>query len=156
MTVDAIVARKPDPSQIQRGKVLAAIRRCPAKIVQSLSALQTPATFALSARACTCAPRLNNLLKREYTPRAALLTVFSLLSALECRANVSLTYLDQHTSQYTQELIDLVNIPSISSLPGRWLDNCVYTSKAAQACMSFVPPPLQTSQESAVDTRRAP
>lgn len=30
----------------------------------------------------------------------------------------ALAFLEAHTSQYTQELIDLVKIPSISSLPG--------------------------------------
>ena len=30
----------------------------------------------------------------------------------------ALAFLEAHTSQYTQELIDLVKLPSISSLPG--------------------------------------
>lgn len=38
----------------------------------------------------------------------------------------ALDYLSGHASQYTQELIDLVRIPSISSLPGMWMTmlNC--------------------------------
>ncbi len=37
---------------------------------------------------------------------------------LSSSADAPLDYLNKHTSQYTKELIDLVNIPSISSLPG--------------------------------------
>lgn len=33
----------------------------------------------------------------------------------------ALAFLDAHASQYTQELIDLVKIPSVSSLPGMWI-----------------------------------
>ena len=34
------------------------------------------------------------------------------------QADPALSYLSEHTPQYTQELVDLVKIPSISSLPG--------------------------------------
>ncbi len=43
-------------------------------------------------------------------------------NVLSSSANAPLDYLDKHTSQYTKELIDLVNIPSISSLPGEQRD----------------------------------
>ena len=49
---------------------------------------------------------------------AVLVAVCSLSCLLPSNADSALGYLDKHTSQYTQELIDLVNIPSISSLPG--------------------------------------
>lgn len=48
---------------------------------------------------------------------AVLVAVCSLSCFLPSNADSALGYLDKHTSQYTQELIDLVNIPSISSLP---------------------------------------
>ncbi len=49
----------------------------------------------------------------------ALLTVLSATGLIvPSKADSPLAYLDNHTNQYTQELIDLVNIPSISSLPG--------------------------------------
>ena len=57
--------------------------------------------------------------------RAATLSVSAVLVAicagsqlLFANADAALTYLDQHASQHTQDLIDLVKIPSISSLPG--------------------------------------
>lgn len=47
-----------------------------------------------------------------------LVTMWLCSHVLSAGANAPLDYLDKHTSQYTKELIDLVNIPSISSLPG--------------------------------------
>ena len=51
-----------------------------------------------------------------------LVTIFLCSNVLSSSANAPLDYLDKHTSQYTKELIDLVNIPSISSLPGEHHD----------------------------------
>ena len=50
---------------------------------------------------------------------ALLVAVCAASYPLSGHADPALSHLDQHANQYTQELIDLVNIPSISSLPGR-------------------------------------
>lgn len=49
---------------------------------------------------------------------AALVTLCAAIH-LEFADADALDYLSGHASQYTQELIDLVKIPSISSLPGK-------------------------------------
>ncbi|DBA76494.1 TPA: hypothetical protein ACH3X2_008556 [Trebouxia sp. C0005] len=51
-----------------------------------------------------------------------LVTMWLCSHVLSSGANAPLDYLDKHTSQYTKELIDLVNIPSISSLPEHHTD----------------------------------
>lgn len=51
--------------------------------------------------------------------RALLVAIYSAACPLLAKADPALSHLDLHANQYTQELIDLVNIPSISSLPGR-------------------------------------
>ena len=54
------------------------------------------------------------------THRAALLVILAWisLSPVTGSSETALNYLDKHTSHYNQELIDLINIPSVSSLPG--------------------------------------
>ena len=43
----------------------------------------------------------------------------SVVTEAHCKqVDVALAHLEDHASQYTQELIDLVKIPAISSLPG--------------------------------------
>ncbi len=54
--------------------------------------------------------------------RLFLVTICLSSNVLSSSANAPLDYLDKHTTQYTKELIDLVNIPSISSLPGEQRD----------------------------------
>ncbi len=54
--------------------------------------------------------------------RLFLVTICLCSNVLSSSANAPLDYLDKHTTQYTKELIDLVNIPSISSLPGEQRD----------------------------------
>ncbi len=51
-----------------------------------------------------------------------LVTMCLFSRVLSSSADAPLDYLNKHTSQYTKELIDLVNIPSISSLPGEQHD----------------------------------
>ena len=54
--------------------------------------------------------------------RLLLVTICLCSHVLSSSANAPLDYLDKHTTQYAKELIDLVNIPSISSLPGKQRD----------------------------------
>jgi len=51
-----------------------------------------------------------------------LVTICLFSKLFSSSADAPLDYLDKHTSQYTKELIDLVNIPSISSVPGEQHD----------------------------------
>jgi len=51
-----------------------------------------------------------------------LVTICLFSRVFSSSADAPLDYLNKHTSQYTKELIELVNIPSISSLPGEQHD----------------------------------